>query len=76
MRRIAAPDSPLGLALDLTLEQRKALIDDGRGDLLDAVLCALQAAWAWRCGDADYGLPQQLDPLEGWIATVPSDCAR
>ena len=76
VRRIAAPDSPLGLALALTIEQREALIGDGRGDLLDAVLCALQAAWAWRCADADYGLPRQLDPLEGWIATVPCDCVR
>ena len=76
VRRITAPGSPLGLALELTAGQRSALIGDGRGDLLDAVLCALQAACAWRCGSPDYGLPAQLDPLEGWIATVPAVCAR
>ena len=44
---------------------------DATGDWLDAVLCALQAAWAWqRCHD-NYGLPPDIDPIEGWIVTVP-----
>ena len=33
-------------------------------------LCMLQAAWAeqqHRQGDALYGLPAHMDPLEGWI---------
>ncbi len=42
------------------------LLDDGSGDLLDAVLCALLAAWAWQRRDRDYGLPSH-DGLEGWI---------
>ena len=71
VRRICASDSPFGVSLAVTPRQRAALIGDGRGDWLDAVLCALQAAWAWRRRNADYGLPPQLDPLEGWIATVP-----
>ncbi len=45
---------------------RKALLDDGSGDLLDAVLCALLAGWAWQRRDENYGLPPH-DPLEGWI---------
>jgi hypothetical protein len=48
------------------------LADDPRGDALDATLCMLQAAWAWRQhaqGHPQYGLPA-FDPLEGWIVTA------
>ncbi len=45
---------------------RDQLLDDGSGDLLDAALCALMAAWAWQRRDRDYGLPPH-DGLEGWI---------
>lgn len=60
----------LGLRLKLTHAQRDALVDDARGDALDAVLCLMQAAWAWRQGAPRYGLPASLDPLEGWIVTA------
>jgi hypothetical protein len=60
----------LKLRLKLTHGQREALIDDASGDTLDAVLCALQAAWGWMQnadGSGRYGLPLEMDPLEGWI---------
>lgn len=63
----------LGLQLKLSHAQREALVDDARGDRLDAVLCLLQAAWAdarHAAGDALHGLPPGLDPLEGWIVTA------
>jgi hypothetical protein len=63
----------LGLRLKLTHAQRDALIDDGSGDALDAVLCLIQAAWAQSRHDEGaplYGLPIGLDPLEGWIITA------
>lgn len=60
----------LGLRLKLTHAQRDQLVDDGRGDALDAVLCLMQAAWAWRQGGPRYGLPATLDSLEGWIVTA------
>lgn len=64
----------LGLRLKLSHAQRDALVDDASGDSLDAVLCLLQAAWAQQRhaddGDALYGLPPELDPLEGWIVTA------
>ena len=63
----------LDVHLKLTHAQRDALADDGRGDALDAVLCLMQAAWAQRQfegGDARYGLPATMDPLEGWIVTA------
>jgi hypothetical protein len=56
---------PQGIALD-TGKHRRALLDDGSGDLLDAVLCALLAAWGWQRRDTGYGLPPH-DALEGWI---------
>ena len=64
----------LGLRLKLSNAQRDALVQDASGDCLDATLCLLQAAWAQRQyaqGDALYGLPPGLDPLEGWIVTAP-----
>eukprot|EP01031_Cornospumella_fuschlensis_P000220 gene220-biopygen193 len=63
----------LGLRLKLSHAQRDTLVDDASGDSLDAVLCLLQAAWAEQRhaeGDALYGLPPGLDPLEGWIVTA------
>jgi hypothetical protein len=59
----------LGLRLKLTHAQRDAIIDDASGDSMDAVLCLLQAAWAQGQGAPRYGLPEAMDPLEGWIAT-------
>ncbi len=51
------------LACDATL--RAALLDDLSGDRLDAVLCLVQAAIASRRDR--YGLPDDVDPVEGWI---------
>lgn len=59
----------LGLRLKLTHAQRDALVQDASGDSLDAALCLVQAAWAARQGPPRYGLPQDLDPLEGWIVS-------
>jgi hypothetical protein len=42
-------------------------IRDGSGDELDALLCAIQAAWAYTRRDQNYGIPVDCDPLEGWI---------
>jgi hypothetical protein len=62
--------SRLGLRLKLSHAQRDALADDASGDSLDAVLCLVQAAWAARQGAPRYGLPPDLDPLEGWILSA------
>ena len=60
--------SPLGLRIRLSAAQREALVDDASGDALDAVLCLLQVAWASQ--QPNWGLPADVDPLEGWILTV------
>lgn len=48
--RVVAPDS---------------IVDDPKGDTLDALLCAVQAAVA--CRRDRFGIPSSADPLEGWI---------
>ena len=54
-----------GLTVQLEPEARGECIGDPAGDLLDAILCAVQAAWA--SGQPRYGVPEDCDPLEGWI---------
>jgi hypothetical protein len=60
--------SRLGLRLRFTHAQRDLLADDAMGDRLDAVLCLAQAAWA--SAQPAWGLPQAVDPLEGWIVSA------
>ena len=50
------------------LEAPMKLADDPSGDELDALLCAIQAAWAWGQRSARYGTPTNANPLEGWIS--------
>lgn len=60
----------LALRLKLTHAQHDALVEDASGDRLDAALCLVQAAWAAQQGAPRYGLPPDLDPLEGWIVSA------
>ncbi len=48
----------------LTLE---GLAQDGSAERLDAVLCAVQAAWAYSRRPQNFGIPADCDRLEGWI---------
>lgn len=50
------------------VEASSALCDDPAGDHLDALLCAVQAAWAWNNKTDGFGAPETVDRLEGWIA--------
>lgn len=66
---LEAGQTRLGLGLQPASALRNSLIADASGDRLDAVLCLIQAAWAsMRQG---YGLPEFVDPLEGWIVSTP-----
>jgi hypothetical protein len=58
----------LSVRLSVSSAWRKRMIDDGSGDLIDAAICALQAAHAMAL--PNFGFPDDLDPLEGWIASV------
>ena len=53
------------LTVDLDRIELDRLIDDPGADFLDAVLCAVQAAWAY--SQLDFGVPDSCDILEGWI---------
>ena len=46
----------------------KSFVDYPSGDKLDALICAVQAAWAWNNRCYNFGLPDHIDPTEGWIA--------
>lgn len=45
----------------------EACIQDATGDNLDALLCALQAAWAYTQRHNGYGIPSRSQEVEGWI---------
>jgi hypothetical protein len=60
--------SRLALRLRLSTALREALVDDARGDALDAAMCLLQAGWATR--QVNWGLPVGVDALEGWILSA------
>lgn len=64
---------PLGVTVRLDAALRQRLLDDGTADWLDAVLCAVAAAWA--APRPHYGLPRELDPVEGWTAGAAHDAS-
>jgi Protein of unknown function (DUF429) len=55
-----------GIQLDLSAELSEGLVSDPMGDRLDAVLCAVQAAWAYSQRANNYAIPIGHE-LEGWI---------
>jgi hypothetical protein len=57
------PEAPHGLQITAPM----TLADDPSGDALDALICAVQAAWATLQPDGRFGIPAGADPLEGWI---------
>jgi hypothetical protein len=57
-----------GRPLGIRLKTRTDLVADGSGDTLDAVICAVQAAWA--AGQPRYGLPPRVPRAEGWIVSA------
>jgi hypothetical protein len=59
---------PLSIRLCASASLRKSIEMDGSGDLLDAAICALQAAWAAR--RPRYGLPASVPAGEGWIVSA------
>ena len=63
----------LPMRLQLSSAMADTLVDDASGDSLDAVICMMQAAWAHQqflSGDPLYGLPPNMDRLEGWIVNA------
>lgn len=70
VQALGCGETRLGLRLSLTAAQHAEVVADGSGDLLDACLCLVQAAWAARQGWPLFGLPAGMDGLEGWIVSA------
>ena len=64
-----------GVTVLADVRQRAELVEDPTGDRLDALICAVQAAWAWLNPERLFGNPQ-IDPMEGWIADPQAVDAR
>jgi hypothetical protein len=65
---VAALKTGKPLGIRLRTEMEKDLVNDGSGDLLDAAICAVQAAWAAR--QPGYGIPAHAPAGEGWIVSA------
>ena len=64
LRKIRAAGSAVGA---FEVDAPDDLAVDPGADHLDALLCAIQAAWAYSQRTRGYGIPGNADPLEGWI---------
>jgi len=53
--------------LNLEKNSKKKCIADKGGDWLDAILCAVQAGWAYSQRFNNFGVPCDCDINEGWI---------
>ena len=72
LKTLVKGDYSLGFKIKTSKAQANQLLEDASGDSLDALMCAVQAAWGakqFEQGNALYGLPSAMDPLEGWILT-------
>jgi hypothetical protein len=58
---------PLGVRLLVEAKLERAMVAEGSADRLDAAICAVQAAWA--ATRANYGVPADAPPGEGWIVS-------
>lgn len=56
-----------GLVVEMSDDMAEALAHDAMGDRLDALLCAVQAGWAYLERERGYGIPPECDRDEGWI---------
>ena len=59
-----AGQTAYGISIDAPAE----LAADPGADDLDALICAVQAAWSFSRADRGYGAPPGVDRLEGWIS--------
>lgn len=68
---LQAGDHPFETRVTMA-DARDELVAQAQADELDAVLCLAMAAWAWRRHDRGWGLPPDIDPVEGWILGTPA----
>jgi hypothetical protein len=56
-----------GVTIELPDMLAETCIQDSMADNIDALLCTLQAAWAYSQRTNGYGIPLQCNKVEGWI---------
>jgi hypothetical protein len=62
-----------GVSVRIGESHARRMIDDPKGDFLDALVCAVQAAWAWSRRGENYAIPDpevvapDVLAFEGWI---------
>lgn len=56
-----------GFVVEMSGSWREELVMDPAADVLDSVLCAVQAAWSYARRDEGWGVPEECDRDEGWI---------
>ncbi|HUN91397.1 MAG TPA: DUF429 domain-containing protein [Burkholderiaceae bacterium] len=64
-----AAGSWMRMRVRIAPEDVDAVLEDAGGDRLDAVMCVALAAFAAR--QPGFGVPPDVDPVEGWVAGVP-----
>ncbi len=69
-RHLARGRIAAALHIKATPAVKKQMIDDAGGDTLDAVICAVQAAWGWHRRRRNFGLPDRIESCEGWIVSA------
>jgi hypothetical protein len=69
---LAQGSTRLGLPVRMEADARQRLVAEHTADSVDAVICAVQAAWGWRRRASGFGRPADVDPCEGWIVTAPA----
>lgn len=69
MHKLRSPEllANYGITFGVSDAMTNMLIQDPTGDSLDALLCAVQGAWAYSQRDNGYGIPARCDKDEGWI---------
>jgi hypothetical protein len=68
VRKRVLEELKAGKPLGIRLRTKVNLVADGSGDMLDAAICAVQAAWAART--PGYGIAPDAPAGEGWIVSA------
>ncbi len=61
-------DKVYGFEIDLKSINTADLIKEPGADMLDALLCSIQAAWSHSKKDQNFGIPEDPRVQEGWMA--------
>jgi hypothetical protein len=56
-----------GFIVEMNGSWRERFVEEPTAEALDSLLCAAQAAWAYKKRDEGWGVPQECDRDEGWI---------